>query len=430
MEVALERSSIRGAIEAPPSKSVAQRLILALALTSPGKSTISRVPSCDDVEASIRFIRALGADVEREKDHLIVVVPEELSVREHIVNLGDSGTTYRIAMGIASTFDSEIVLECGRSMRRRPVRDLVDALRRLGADIEYLEREGHPPLRIRGPIRGGKIDIRGDVSSQYISSLIYAGVRSRDGIEIRVRPPVVSRPYIELTLRILEKLGADVEIEENDMITIYSFPSELHRFSITTPGDYALSAFPMAIAGISGDEIIIRGFDDSLNTVDSEIVDYFKEMNLKVRKLGDIVYVSFSEHVEPAELDLGNNPDLVMPIVAVMSFADGVSRVRNVRHLAYKESNRLREIARTLTSFGVSVNIDEERGVIEVKGRRKLSPAMIDLPDDHRIAMMCSILGLAIEGRTILRGAECVRKSWPEYWNVLKKLGAKVDILS
>ncbi|NPA69499.1 MAG: 3-phosphoshikimate 1-carboxyvinyltransferase [Crenarchaeota archaeon] len=430
MDIALERSSIRGTIYAPPSKSVAQRLILALSLTSPGRSMISRLPSCEDVEASLRFVRALGINVERHDNNIIAEIPEEVEIREKIVNLGDSGTTYRIAMGIAATFNRDIILECGRTMRRRPIEDLVEALRKLGAEIQYLEEEGYPPIRIRGPIRGGKINIRGDVSSQYISSLIYAGVRSKDGVEIYVKPPIVSRPYIDLTVDILRNLGADVDVEENEELIIYSYPSELHRFNVDVPGDYALSAFLMTIAAVCGEEIIIRGFNDNLNRVDSEIIDHLKNMNVKVRKLGDIVYVAYSDSVEPYDVDLKDTPDLVMPIAALMAFAEGTSVIRNVKHLAYKESNRLREIKRTLSSFGVRVNIDEEKGIIEITGRGKYNPATIELPDDHRIAMMCSVIGLAIDGKTILKNAECVRKSWPEYWDVLKKLGAKVEVIS
>ncbi len=430
MDIALERSSIRGSIYAPPSKSVAQRLILALSLTSPGKSIINRLPSCEDVEASIRFIRALGVNVEKKDNNLVAEVPEELEIRDRIVELGDSGTTYRIAMGIASTFSREIVLECGKTMRRRPISDLVEALRKLGAEIQYLEEEGYPPVRIRGPIKGGKITIRGDVSSQYISSLIYSGLRSRDGVEIYVRPPVVSKPYIDLTVSILRALGGDVEIEENEDLIIYSYPSELRRFNIDVPGDYALSAFLMVISAVCGEEIIIRGFNDALNRVDSEIVEHLKNMNVRIRKLGDIIYVSYTDSIEPYDVDLKDNPDLVMPIAALMAFAQGTSIIRNVKHLAYKESNRLREIKRTLSSFGVKVNIDEEKGTIEITGQGKYNPAIVELPDDHRIAMMCSVIGLAVDGRTVLRNAECVRKSWPEYWDVLKMLGAKVEVIS
>ncbi|NPB00618.1 MAG: 3-phosphoshikimate 1-carboxyvinyltransferase [Crenarchaeota archaeon] len=430
MEIALEKSTIRGSTYAPPSKSVAQRLILALSLTSPGKSTISRLPSCEDVEASIRFIRALGVSIDRSDDSLIADVPEEVEIRERQVNLGDSGTTYRIAMGIASTFNRDIVLECGRTMRKRPIRDLAEALRRLGAEIQYIEVDGYPPVRVRGPVKGGKIMIRGDVSSQYISSLIYAGLRSRDGIEIHVSPPVVSRPYVDLTVNVVRSLGGDVELEENEELIIYSYPSELHRFNIDVPGDYALSAFLMAIAAVCGEEVIIRGFNDSLNKVDSEIINHLRNMNVKVRKLGDLVYVSYTDSIEPYEVDLKDAPDLVMPIAALMAFAEGRSVIYNVRHLAYKESNRLREIYRSLSSFGVKVNVDEDKGTIEIIGRGKYNPAIIELPDDHRIAMMCSVIGLATDGRTVLKNAECVKKSWPEYWNVLKKLGAKIEVIS
>ncbi len=432
MLVVLTRSQIHGEIRAPPSKSVAQRLFLASVLAMPGSAKIGNVLLSEDVRASLRFAEALGATAKIYEDKEIVTleVPEEKRPRVSVVNLGDSGTAYRIALGIAATLDIEMILECGRTLRRRPIGELVNALHRLGAKIRYLEREGFPPVAVRGPIRGGKVEISGNVSSQFISALIYAGVGSSDGLEIRVRPPVVSKPYIDLTIRVLRRLRADVELEdlEDDGLVIYAYPSEMKLTDIDIPGDYALSAFIMAIAAVAGDKVVIRGFDKALNPVDYEVVDILKEMDVRVHALGDIVYVEETPEISPVDISLKDNPDLVMPIAAVAAFASGVSTIRDVRHLVYKESNRLEEIRRCLTEFKINVEVDEHEGVLKIHGIRQTSPARIELPDDHRIGMMCSVIGLATEGRTVLSKAECVRKSWPSYWNELKRLGASIEI--
>ncbi len=430
MIVTIEKSSIRGIVDAPPSKSVAQRLILATLLSKPGTITLRRIPKCGDVLSSLNFVKSTNVEYYEDNGVYIFKIPEELELKKNIIDLGDSGTTYRIAIGLASTFREAVVLECGRSMRRRPISDLVEALKKLGAQIQYIEEPGYPPVRVRGPLKGGKVSIRGDISSQYISSLIYAGIRSEDGIEINVKPPIVSKPYMLLTVKLLKNLGADVDIEgdEEEGYTIFSYPSDIDTFNLEVPGDYALSAFIMSIAAVCGEEVVIRGFNDYLNSVDIEILQYFKDMNINVKKIGDLVYVSYSDNIEPCDLDLHDNPDLVMPIVAVASFSNGKSIIRNVKHLIHKESNRLREISRTLREFNIKTNIDEERGYIEIVPGRDYKAANIDLPDDHRIAMMCSVIACRVDGVTVLRNAECVNKSWPEYWNILRKLGVRLEI--
>ncbi|GEM_PF-408810 len=432
MLVLLSRSQIYGEIRAPSSKSVAQRLFLASALAAPGTVKVGNVLLSDDVRASLRFAEALGISVELNENKRTVTleIPDEKSVKTNVVDLGDSGTAYRIALGIAATLNTEITLECGRTLRRRPIGELVNALHKLGAKVRYLEKEGYPPVTIRGPIRGGKIEISGSISSQFVSALIYAGIGSRDGLEIHVKPPIVSKPYIDLTVRILKKFKADVDLEdlEDEGLIIYAYPSEIKLSDIDIPGDYALSAFIMAIAAVSGDKVVIRGFDRSLNPVDYEIVEIFKEMDVRIRAFGDIVYVEETPDISPIEISLKDNPDLVMPVAAVAAFASGSSTIKDVKHLIYKESNRLEEIKRCLTEFKINVEIDEREGILKICGTRQTSPAKIELPDDHRIGMMCSVLGLATEGQTVLSRAECVKKSWPTYWSDLKELGASVEI--
>jgi len=429
MLVILSKSSVKGSIRGPSSKSVAQRLILASLLCSQGTCTLSKVLPSSDIESAIKFVEAFGIKVERRDDKLSLEIPDELNPRVDVVNLGESGTTYRIALGIAATFDREIVLDCGKTLRNRPIEDLVLALRQLGAKIRYLEKTGYPPVMVKGPVRGGKVEISGRVSSQFISALIYAGARSRDGIEIKVKPPVVSRTYINLTVSLLRGLGADVEMEdlEDEGLIIYSYPSELRKFDLEVPADYALSAFLFAIASLAGEEIIVHGFNPTINPADREIVKLMREMGLEVKDLGEIVYVSESDRPEPIEVSLRDNPDLVMPIVSLAVYSRGTTVIRDVWHLAYKESDRLRQIAECIRKFGGSVEVREGKDII-IRGVEKTIPAEIMLPDDHRIAMMCSVLGLNTEGKTKLSNAECVKKSWPTYWDDLKRLGAEVEI--
>jgi len=184
----------------------------------------------------------------------------------------------------------------------------------------------------------------------------------------------------------------------------------------------------MAVTGLAGDEVVLRGFDTYLNPVDREIISIFKEMDLDIKHLGDVVYIAQSDQPSAIEISLKDNPDLVMPVVAVAVYAKGETVIRDVWHLAYKESNRLVEIKRCVEKFGGHIEVNEEQGVIKIRGVARTIPAEITLPDDHRIAMMCSVLGLNTDEESKLENAECVKKSWPTYWEDLKKLGANIEI--
>ncbi len=428
MKAIVRRSSLSGTARAPPSKSVAQRLILASLLSSK-TFTIRSVPRCDDVESAIIFVKAFNVDLSRDESKIVLKsLDYELSPITDYVNLRSSGTTYRIALGISATIRSgSLILDCSKQMRNRPILDLVRALSRLGAKIEFLERIGYPPVKVYGGLRGGTVRIRGDISSQYVSALMYAGIRSADGIEVIVEPPVVSRTYIRLTHRILKLLGGDVELEEDDEVRVYSYPSELRGISVEVPGDYALSAFIMAATALAGDEVMIVGFNPALNQADREVIEIMREAELDVKEVGDVVLVRESERPRGLKLSLRDNPDLVLPLAAIASFARGETVFEDVRHLAYKESNRIVTLVDVLRRFGVEAYVTERMSIV-VRGVERTVPATIVCPDDHRIAMLSSCIGLNTDGDTIIEKAECVSKSWADYWDVLKSLGANVEL--
>ena len=430
MKVILSKSSLYGVVDAPRSKSVAQRLILASIFTH-GKSIVGKLPICDDVYSAINVLSTFNIeyDVDEKREKIEIGIEDEVKPIKNYVNLGESGTTYRIAIGIYSTFkDVDIILDCGKLMRRRPILELVQALNKLGAKIEFVEEFGYPPVKIRGGLKGGKIEIRGDISSQYISSLIYAGINSENGIEIIVRQPIVSKEYIELTCKLLKYLKGDVEyIDEEDRLRIFSYPSELRSFEIEVPGDYALSAFIFATVAVTGEEVVVRGFNNYLNPVDSIFIDILKNMEIDIKEIGDLVYVRTGIEPRGIEVDLKDNPDLVPPLTIIASFAKGETKILNVRHLAYKESNRLKTINEVLTLFNIPVKVIENRHII-VKGVEKTVPIVYKCPDDHRIAMLAGCIALNTQGKSILENVECVRKSWPRFWNVLKDLGAEIEI--
>ncbi len=426
MKVLISRSKLEGILEAPKSKSIAQRLILASVLSN-DKFTISKIPKCDDVESALNFAKIFNADINLNEDKNILEIRcRYFELRNSYVNLGASGTTYRISLGISSTLKGKLMLDCDPTMRRRPIHELVKALTKLGARIEYLENHGYPPVKVYGGLVGGTVEIDGSISSQYVSALIYAGVNSRDGIEVKIREPVVSKTYIKLTVQLLRKLGADIEYDQDRGI-VYSYPSRIRGFVGEVPGDYALSAFIVVATLLSGNHVVLKGFNYELNKADIEIVDLLRSMDMNIEINNDLWIIEKSQRPKAISIKLTDNPDLVMPMAAMLAYAQGESRIEGIKHLVYKESDRLKSVVDTLRQFNVFA-VHTENSII-IKGVEKTKAASIICPNDHRIAMMAGVLAICSDGTSTIDKAECVCKSWSTYWSDLKKLGAQISII-
>lgn len=427
LRVKLGKSSLSGSFKAPRSKSVTQRLLIA-SLLAEGKCNIRDVEFTDDVKVAVNLVDALGGIVESSRKCVVIDgsgVVDELPGGS--VFLGGSGFTYRVGVALASTAKRGVLhLECDETLKKRPIGDLVKALRRLGARIRYVEVEGKPPVVVEGGLKGGTVEIRGDISSQYLSALVYAGVASEEGVEIKVASNIVSKKYLELTVKLLKTLGGDVDFDE-EAETIYAYPSKITPFTIEVPGDYALAVYPMCITAIAGSKVEAYGFttSDILN-VDKVIVEILKEMGVSSVITENSWSVKKCELLEGVEVDLGDNPDLTPPVAALAAYARGKTVIKGVSHLAFKESNRLLTICSTLKRFNVTCRVKGDTMIIE--GSTRTYGTLFRSPKDHRIVMLASVLGLTSNGLTLIENAEYVKKSYLNYWEVLRSLGGRVEV--
>ncbi len=413
MRVRVRRSVVRGIVEAPPSKSWAIRLIL-LASIADGESEILNVPEADDVKAALNMAKALGASIEYSNG--VVRVRPMISNCGGYAYLGGSGTTLRIGLALASLCRNPITIDGDDTLRSRPIEDLVKALRALGASVAG----DRLPLTVRGPVRGGLVEIRGDVTSQYVSGLMFLG--SMVGLKIIVKGRLVSRQYPELTARILNEHGCLVEPIEGGYVVNPCRPRPVNRH---VPGDYALSAFYSTSALATGGWVKVTNLPAPMGLGDDSIVDILGMMGAKSTYTDGSWIVEPGDSLKGIEVDLADAPDLAPVVASIAPFTQGVSKVTGVEHLAYKESNRLLTIVDTLRAFGVDASY---QGGIVIKGS-STHGAYVKCPNDHRIAMMAGVLGLASIGETIIDDAECVSKSNPQYWASLKALGGYVEVV-
>jgi 3-phosphoshikimate 1-carboxyvinyltransferase len=418
MKVTIERSEIDGRIEAPSSKSMTHRAVICSALAQ-GESQVNRPLVSDDTDATLRVVHAIGAGVEKSKGSWIIE-GGELNPPEEDLHCGDSGTTLRLMTAVCAIFRGTSVLKGGPSLSGRPVEPLLDALRQLGVQCE--SNDGYPPVKVhgRGGIDGGEVLIRGDISSQFVSALLLVAPYARKQLRVKVTTRLESAPYVGMTMDAQRAFGVQVEVSEGyrEMLV------EKQRYTPTeyaVEGDWSSGAYMLAAGALAGKVSMENLIQDS-RQADTAIVGVLGEMGAKLRFLGERVGVDFAE-ISGIDWDLTDSPDLFPVVAALCSAANGESRLRGLRRLRIKESDRIASMVEGLSRMGIKTEPSEDSIIIHGGAPEG---AIIDPHADHRIAMAFGVLGLAARGETRIFDAECVSKSYPGFWEDLEALGARV----
>ncbi|NPA85300.1 MAG: 3-phosphoshikimate 1-carboxyvinyltransferase [Crenarchaeota archaeon] len=418
MRVTVEPSVVEGVLKAPPSKSWAQRAVF-LALLADGKSEFANLPQSDDVKASLEAVKAFGAEVEGHK-----IVGGKVMVPENVIDMRGSGTGARIAIAMGTLVPRGFgaVITGNRSLRRRPMGPVVDLLRGLGADVRSLRGDKLPVVSFGG-LPGGEVETDGRVTSQHVTAALIAGSASELGVAITIKNPV-SRGYIALTEEVLKDFGVRVECA-SDYTRCSVKPTRPRPIKRAVPGDYALAAFPAVAAAISGGEVKIEGLPAPREGPgDHKLIDYLRRFGVDVEYSSGSLRVRGDRRPVGTRVNVRDEPDLALPLAALAAVSKGESVISGISHLAYKESDRIRTIMETLSCFGVKSKVDGSS--LRIWGSERLRRCELTCPDDHRVAMMASLLGLV--AGTVIEKAECVAKSWPEYWEVLRGIGGKVYV--
>ncbi|MEM0448236.1 MAG: 3-phosphoshikimate 1-carboxyvinyltransferase [Methanomassiliicoccales archaeon] len=421
MRLVVNPSQASGTITASPSKSYSHRA-LALGLLADGRSQIKEVLLSGDTLATLSATRSFGAKVEIKGPN-VIMDGGRLSCPEDVIDCENSGTTMRIMAGIASLLPCATVLTGDASIRKRPMQPLIDALRQLGVECFSTRGNGLAPLVVRGPNKGTRCSIKGDVSSQFISSLLISSALKEVDTEIELTSPLKSRPYVEITLGMMRTFGARVEMNEKGFVVEGRQRYAPQNYRV--PGDYSSAAFPLAAGALTGG-VSVTGLDPQDRQGDKRIVDILEEMGAEVRRGQSSIRVSQGE-LEGITVDLADAPDL-FPIVAVIGTqAKGTTEIVNAEHVRLKESDRIRATTNFLKAMGAEVR--ETRDGCLTKGPARLHGAIVDSLEDHRILMAAAVAAMVAQGTTSITHGECFRISYPRFLEDMRSLGADMRLV-
>jgi 3-phosphoshikimate 1-carboxyvinyltransferase len=416
---------LKGEVCAPPSKAYTQRMLIA-AMLSHGTSKISGPLFSDDTEATLRAVKALGAKVKAAEDCWTVDGTQPLKGAQKPIDCGESGATLRFMIPVAALAPESSVFVLGKSLERRPIEPLLQSLKQLGVEAHSQSLGGKPSIVVQGGgIPGGKTAMRGDISSQFISGLMFACPMAQADTEITLATPLESKGYVQMTKAVLAGHGVKVHIsEEFDRLRIPSNQT-YQPCSHRVPGDFSSAAFLLAAAAITRSDVSVKNLDYEMVQGDKVILGILKRMSVNGVVCPDWVEIEGKGGLlEAVDLDARDIPDLVPVCTVLACYAKGTSKIHGAHRLRYKESDRLLSLHLELKKMGAQITMDENS--LTVKGPCALHGATIDPHNDHRIAMACAVAALGASGETRIQDAECVRKSYPKFFSDLRELGVDV----
>lgn len=417
MSVTVHPGAVDGTVRAPGSKSVTHRALL-LAMLGGGGSVRDPLWSADTL-ATLGAVRAFGAECIATRSEAVVRGGELTGAA---IDAGNSGTTLRLATAIAATLPGTSRLSGDASLSKRPMGPLVEALVSLGAEAACEGRNGRPPVTVTGPIEGGKATLPGDVSSQFVSGLLLAGPRCPKGLEIALSTPLASAPYVAMTIGLMRGQGLTVEETEAG----YAVPHQpIGNARIQVPGDYSAAAFPLVAGALTGGSVTVTNLPPASGQGDEALLDHLGAFGCSLERQDDAVTLLGAE-LRPANVDLGDTPDLFPPLAVLAAAAPGKSRLHGAPQLRIKESDRIQAMCEGLAALSIDVVPTEDGATLEggtVKG------GVVASHGDHRIQMAFAVAALAAESAITIEGPDDAHAvSYPAFLDHLRTLGAEVDI--
>lgn len=421
---------VSGRLRVPSSKSLSHRW-LNLALLSRRPMVLERPLLAEDTRLFLAALGQCGFQVEQTGDD-VRLDPGAPPTGEVEIFCGNAGTMLRFLVATLAVVPGQWRLDGVPRLRERPVRPLVEALRRLGARIEYLGAEGFVPLRIKGGTLGaGTTLLDAGESSQYLSAILMAGLRAPGEVIVEVSS-LTSGPYVDVTLGVAEAAGG--RIERLDDKTWRVIPSDLRAGRVRVEGDWSAACYPAAAAALTGGAVILDGLVRDSRQGDRGFLDLLLKMGAEADWRGDELEIrggGGGRVLRGLEADLSTMPDQVPTLAALGPFAEGETRIYNVAHLRIKESDRLEAMATELRKIGAEV--DEGPDSLRIPGVWAQGPTpppgnevLIDPRGDHRIAMSLALAGLRRPG-VVVTSPEVVSKSYPEFWRDLgRMLGTEI----
>lgn len=407
MDIKITPKKLCGRVEVPPSKSVAHRMIIAAALAK-GTSTISNLSPSVDILSTIDCMRALGAKIAFEADTAVIkgIANVEKIPDKAVLNCNESGSTMRFLIPVACALGVNARFIGSGKLPQRPITPFVEEFPKHGIAFDFEEAGASLPCSVSGKLKAGRFEIDGGLSSQFITGLLLALPLLDGDSEIFLTTALNSRPYVDITLGVLRDFG--VQVTETGSGYFIKGNQRFKAFSGRVEGDYSQAAF-FRVANSLGSKLEILGLSESSLQGDRVIMD---------------ICDRFDKSREPFEIDGSDIPDLVPILTVLACFCKGTSRITNVARLRFKESDRLNVPAECLNAVGGKVTVGED--YLEIESVETLRGGEIDGHNDHRIPMSLAIAATICENPLVIRGAECVKKSFPDFFDVYKTLGGEV----
>lgn len=438
MIATIKPSAISGNIQAPASKSSMQRAC-ALALLAAGKSVIRNPGHSNDDKAAIEMIKRLGAIVEMNNEQLIVT-SDGINPVSSEVNCGESGLGIRMFTPIIALANKEISINGEGSLLNRPMDFFDEILPKLGVTVQ--SNDGKLPIKIKGPLQPKNIEIDGSLSSQFLTGILIAySAADAKNVSIKVNG-LTSKPYIDLTLDVMKQFG--LKVPENRNYEEFYFAEHTHSrwlsgsqltpqascdHNYTVEGDWSGGAF-LLVAGAVAGPVTVRGLDMMSTQADKAIIQAMSNAHAAyaIEAKGIKVRPAAAMEMKGFDFDATDCPDLFPPIVVLAAYCNGETRIKGVNRLTHKESNRAVSLQQEFAKMGVRTEVNDD--VMIIQGGGDVKGAKLHSHHDHRIAMACTIAALKADGKTTIEEADAVKKSYPDFYDDLKKLGAYVSLNS
>ncbi|MBM3360301.1 MAG: 3-phosphoshikimate 1-carboxyvinyltransferase [Betaproteobacteria bacterium] len=414
--------SIFGQVTLPGSKSITNRILLLSAIAK-GETTIKLPLQSDDTHHMIEALKILQVDLIQEEngDILVQGARGQFKNKSAEIFLGNAGTAFRPLTAALAFSQGDYMLSGVPRMHERPIKDLVDALFQLNADITYLNEEGYPPLKISPSeiIINGSVKIRGDISSQFLTALLMAIPLTKKEVSIEIIGDLISKPYIDITLNLMNRFGVQVKKIDWQYFVIPSSEGYVSPGEIFVEGDASSASYFLAAGALAGD-IEVKGIGKNSIQGDIKFTEALTLMGAEIEILEGSIKTSRASMLQAINLDCNHIPDAAMTLAILALFANGTTKLRNIGSWRVKETDRIKAMATELKKLGAEVVEGED--FIEITPPSHINENIeIDTYDDHRIAMCFSLVSLK-NIPIIINDPDCVNKTFPTYFEVLKSI--------
>ncbi len=403
----------------PGSKSYTHRILIAAAL-SDGICTIANGLKSEDTLLTLSALKQMGIGIDVMDDRFVVYGAKgQLKPLTDPVYLGNSGTSMRLLTAVAALGQGRYMLTGTKRMQERPIQDLLDGLVQMGVFARSINDTGCPPVEVEGGrLSGGTVSLKCGVSSQFLSALLLIAPYTREGVEINIIEGPVSKPYVDMTIDVMEEFG--VRIQRDDYLRFAVAGGQAYRAgSYDVEPDCSQAGYFWAAAAITGSKIKVKEITLNTRQGDVRFTQILEHMGCTINHDRDGISVTGGS-LSAITVDMGDMPDMVPTLAVVAAFAQGTTQIENVSHLKAKESDRLASVVHELSKIGIEASCSDTG--MKIRGGYPKG-AQIDTYGDHRMAMSFALAGLKVPG-IVIKDEKCVEKSFPNFWRVFEGLGS------